>query len=480
MDIREPAVAGAFYPGEPKRLERAVEGLLAEVVRDRPEAAPKALIVPHAGYVYSGPVAASAYARLAPLRTRVTRVVLLGPAHRVPVRGLALLPLDAMRTPLGLVPVDRDAASRLRDLSYVDSNELAHAAEHSLEVQLPFLQSVLDEFSVVPIVVGEASDDEVAEVLERLWGGDETIIVISSDLSHYLDDATARALDARTCQAIEGYRAEALDRDSACGRVPVRGLLRVARRRNLEVRTLDLRNSGDTAGSRDAVVGYGAWAFSPPSRIEETESEERKRDRRVEVDAEIDAETNTEIDAEADARLLEIARESIVHGLRAGRPVSVDTKDFPAPLREPGASFVTLRAPDGSLRGCIGSLEPRRALVEDVAENAWAAASRDTRFRPVEAEDLPELRIHVSVLGPPQPLDVRSRAELVASLRAGRDGLILEDGGHRATFLPQVWESVRDGDEFVRLLWQKAGLRPDHWSATVRAYRYETRSIDEP
>jgi AmmeMemoRadiSam system protein B len=259
--VRAPAVAGTFYPGTRRELEGAVRGYLAQT-RAEQGSAPKALIAPHAGYVYSGPIAASAYALLAPVRERIERVVLLGPAHRVFVRGLAAPDATAFATPLGEVPIDRAALERLAGLPQVSLRPDAHAPEHSLEVHLPFLQVVLDEFSLVPLVVGDASGEEVAEVLEALWGGPETLIVVSSDLSHYESYASARRMDAATTRAIEALRPEDLQRDDACGRVPIQGLLRAARRHGLDPRTLDVRNSGDTAGPRDAVVGYGAWAFA--------------------------------------------------------------------------------------------------------------------------------------------------------------------------------------------------------------------------
>lgn len=256
---RSPAVAGLFYPGDPRVLKQTVDDYLAEASPDGEP--PKALIVPHAGFVYSGPIAASAYATLVKARAIVRRVVLLGPAHRVPLRGLAASSADRFETPLGTVALDRAATDLALALPQVRVMDAAHAQEHSLEVQLPFLQEVLERFTLVPFVVGDTGPDEVAEVLDLLWGGPETLIVISSDLSHYHTYATARALDTATSAAIEALRPQDIGYEQACGRIPVNGLLAVARRRGLHARTLDLRNSGDTAGSRDQVVGYGAYVF---------------------------------------------------------------------------------------------------------------------------------------------------------------------------------------------------------------------------
>ncbi|MFQ5957861.1 MAG: AmmeMemoRadiSam system protein B [Alphaproteobacteria bacterium] len=258
--VRPPAVAGLFYPGAAKDLDAAVGDCLASAEAEG--AAPKALIAPHAGYVYSGPVAASAYARLTAHHDTIARVVLLGPAHRVPFAGLATSAASAFLTPFGEVPVDAAAVGRALALPQVRVLDAAHEMEHSLEVQLPFLQRVLDRFALAPFVVGDATPEDVAEVIELLWGGPETLVVVSSDLSHYLDYDGARRSDAATARAIEALRPDDIAPDQACGRLPIQGLLRVARAHGLKVSTVDLRNSGDTAGPRDEVVGYGAWVFA--------------------------------------------------------------------------------------------------------------------------------------------------------------------------------------------------------------------------
>ncbi len=259
--VRPPAVAGMFYPADPEQLRATVEAFL-EGHHTACHQPPKAVIVPHAGYVYSGPVAASAYACLRPARGRIRRVVLLGPAHRVAFSGLAVPGVDYFQTPLGLVPLDKEALEAVSALPQVRRLDEAHAFEHSLEVQLPFLQEVLGEdFGIVPLVVGDASPQEVAEVLEALWDGPETLIVVSSDLSHYYDYDTARKLDTITSRAIEALDPGAIHFEQACGRTPVAGLLLAARRHGLRAETVDLRNSGDTAGDKSRVVGYGAYVF---------------------------------------------------------------------------------------------------------------------------------------------------------------------------------------------------------------------------
>jgi AmmeMemoRadiSam system protein B len=259
--IREPAVAGMFYPDDPLLLQQQVEGLLE---REAPAAlCPKALIVPHAGYIYSGPVAASAYSLLPPCRDRIQRVVLLGPAHRVPFTGIAASSAQYFATPLGMMRVDQEAMDRILTKPQVRVLDEAHQDEHSLEVQLPFLQTVLNkDVGLVPLLVGDARPKDVTDVIETLWDGPETLIVISSDLSHYHDYHTAQHLDQATSMAIEQLNPEAIDYQQACGRTPLNGLLYAARHHKLHARALDVRNSGDTAGGRDRVVGYGAYAFA--------------------------------------------------------------------------------------------------------------------------------------------------------------------------------------------------------------------------
>lgn len=249
-NIRQPAVTGTFYPADPGELLRMVEGFIAEVpVEDGPQ--PKAIIAPHAGYIYSGPIAASAYACVRP--DCISRVVLLGPAHRVYLDGIGASSASAWRTPLGDVPVEAPDGIPVVDI--------AHAEEHCLEVQLPFLQVILDDFTLIPLVVGQASNEEVGATLESLWGGPETLIVISSDLSHYENYETAGRMDTAASEAIVNLDPDGLGSGSACGRIPIRGLLQVAQQKGMRAELVDLRNSGDTAGSHDQVVGYGAYGF---------------------------------------------------------------------------------------------------------------------------------------------------------------------------------------------------------------------------
>jgi len=461
--IRPPAVAGAFYPSPSQVLARDLRAML-DAARDGPHAqrgaAPKLMIVPHAGYVYSGEVAARAYARLVALAGRVTRVVLLGPAHRVAVRGLVLPGVDAFRTPLGVVPLDAAGVAIAGALPQVSVNEAAHAAEHSLEVQLPFLQATLGGFTLVPLLVGQASASDVAGVIESLWGGDETLILVSSDLSHYHGYDECRAIDRETAAAILALEPR-IDHEQACGATPINGALLCAARHELAPRLLDLRNSGDTAGPRDRVVGYCSIAFEP-----------RASAQGALAGAGVGAGTTQAPGAgssqDALGRvLLRRARNAIgtAFGFAGGPPAHHPS------LAARGATFVTLTR-GGRLRGCIGTLQAYRPLADDVHANALAAAFRDPRFAPLDVREYHDTRVEVSLLAPAAPLPVRDEAHAREVLVPHEDGVILSWRGRRATFLPQVWESLPEPAQFLAQLKLKAGLPADFWAADVKLERY--------
>ena len=442
---RPPAVAGAFYPSDPGVLAQTVDALLSEA-QVHPRKA-RAIIAPHAGYVYSGPVAATAYQALDP-GTR--RVVILGPTHRVGIEGMALTGADFQRTPLGDVPTDKELEAKIASLPEVVTAPVVHAQEHSLEVHLPFLQRYLGEgFTAVPIAVGQASPEAVAAVIETAWETPDTAVIVSSDLSHFLPYEQARQVDAATlAQIVEG--APALTPDQACGAYPTSGMMHFARSRGLEAEILDARNSGDTEGDRNRVVGYPALAWH-------------------------------EADAEEEAAHLDLPRlayNAIAEKL--GVPTLGDGDAGPEEnLGAPGATFVTLHL-DGRLRGCIGSLEATRPLGEDVVANAVAAAFEDPRFPPLTAEELERVDLEVSELTEPVPMWEPGRAAfdeagVLGRLRPGIDGVVLKFGARRATYLPQVWEQIHSPAEFMESLKAKAGLPPAFWHPQIQVETYQVR-----
>jgi AmmeMemoRadiSam system protein B/AmmeMemoRadiSam system protein A len=447
---RPAAVAGLFYAASPATLAHDVDAALVQARQVSP-APPKALIVPHAGYVYSGAIAAAGYASLRAAASTIRRVVVAGPCHRVPIDGLAVPTVDAFQTPLGRVLVDRDAIAVIERLPHVVRSDAAHAHEHAIEVQLPFLQRVLTSFAIVPIAVGDAQPEDVARVLERLWGGPETLILVSSDLSHYHPYAEARERDAATLRRILDLDPR-LGHGQACGATPLGGLLIVAASRGLVPTLLDARNSGDTAGDKSRVVGYATVAFH------ETGSA---------TDADRSSAIAHEERGDTLLRLARTAIDSALGGQPSGEPRA-------AWLDTPAACFVTLRQ-QGSLRGCVGSIDAVRPLRDDVRVNARAAALRDPRFPPLARDELARTRIEVSLLERPSAIDFEDRDHLLAQLRPGLDGIVLHAGVRRATFLPQVWESIDDRGAFVDALMAKAGLTAGTPVTQCRFARYRVR-----
>jgi hypothetical protein len=454
-NIRIPAVAGQFYADDAAELTSDVRRYIDAAVGQNAFTAPKMLIVPHAGYVYSGAVAGAAYATLKQIADKITKVVLFGPSHRIAFRGLAVPMATTFETPLGPIPIDQDSIAAISDMPQVTQRDDAHAEEHSLEVQLPFLQTLLGAFELTPIVVGDASGQDVAAVIEHLWGGAETLIVISSDLSHYLDHGAAQRLDAETAAAIETLHPERIGHSQACGRIPVAGALMTARERGMQVVRYDLRNSGDTAGGKDRVVGYGAWGlFDAPGAQNEDRSLLREHGK----------------------QLLQSAGAAIKRGLAKGAPPEVDVASFPAALREQRATFITFKKND-ALRGCIGSITAHRALIDDVVANAYAAAFKDPRFPPLQEDELDSLTLSISLLGKPEEMTFENETGFIDQIRPGADGLIIEDQGRRAVFLPQVWEDLPTKPQFLTHLKQKAGLAADHWSPSFKAWRFTATSL---
>jgi len=476
--IKLPDVAGTFYPGQTDALAGLLDGVLAGSPRDA--VSPKALIVPHAGYRFSGEIAARGWSLLARRRGEIQRVVLFGPAHRMAFDGMAVLPVTRWQTPLGRLATDADAmaaALRCPDVQAIDAPFLR---EHSLEVQLPFVQRALGEVAVLPVLVGRAQPASVARLMDALWGGPQTAIVVSSDLSHFHDYDTGRELDAGTTAMIERAAPERIGSREACGHLAVRALIGHARLRDLRITALDVRSSGDTVGERSRVVGYGTYAFeyAHAARLPEAVRAQLIETARAALH---DGPAGGPKGVPAAAARSGTAGATDVPGTAdpSAAPAPVDAADRWPPvapadaalLRAQRNTFVTLEI-DGRLRGCIGSLRPYRSLLEDVRVNARKAAYADPRFAPLAPAEIDRLQVSVSVLSHPRPIPADSEERLIEQLRPDVDGLILADGERSALFLPGVWRSLPDARLFVRQLRRKAGLPEQGWTPTMRAMRF--------
>ncbi|HTX49923.1 MAG TPA: AmmeMemoRadiSam system protein B [Caulobacteraceae bacterium] len=450
MSTQPAGVAGYFYPAEPDALAAGVDASLARAAP--PALDPKAVIAPHAGHVYSGDIAGAAYRLLGRRRGEIKRVLLLGPTHRTPVRGVAVSPADAWQTPLGQVAVNIEARDAVARLPNVAVSSTPFEGEHSLEVQLPFIQRALGDVQVLPILVGDPAPGQVSDILARLWGGPETAIVVSSDLSHFHDYDAASAKDAETSHGIERLNPQVLEGHRACGYLAIAGLMDQAQRRDLRVTSLDVRNSGDTAGDKSRVVGYGAFALEYAHRARLANGD---RD-----------------------TLIDLARQVVRQASRdGGKAPAVNINGvLPRTLTAQRATFVTLTI-DGRLRGCRGSILAQRTLVADVAENAFQSAFGDPRFPPLSPGELDRLDFHISILSTPRRIAAGSEAELLRAINPDQEGLIIRDGDRQALFLPSVWEQIPDPLAFVRQLKLKAGLAANHWSRSCEAFRFTTESF---
>ncbi len=482
LKVREPAVAGMFYPKDPTELAKQVSLLLGSVPATEPIANLKALVCPHAGYVYSGAVAARAYRQAA--GGGFTTVVILAPSHTAYINGASVSDANLYRTPLGdtaisehatelakLAPFSLEPKCQVqrpswwqssRKLAPLPMDDRADTWEHSDEVQVPFIQIALPEASVLPVIMGDANPAEAARALSQVID-DKTLIVASSDLSHYHPYEEARALDAKCIEAICKLDNSGISEESACGRGPIRTLMELARQRGWKARLLDYRNSGDTAGDKSRVVGYAAIAFYA--------SDEKA--------AAIPATSEVLYSPEERSALLTLARRTLTAVVSSGSlpvPEKTELREKFQPLK---GCFVTLTK-KGDLRGCIGHIIAQRPLYKAIMENARNAALEDPRFKPVTTDELKEIEIEISVLTEPLPLFFTSPAELLSKLRPHKDGVVLRIGQRGSTYLPQVWEQLPNKEDFLNNLSEKAGCAPSAWREPgTQVYTYQVENFSE-
>jgi len=477
--IRGPAVAGLFYPRHESDLKQAVDRLLAEIKNEPARVKNlRALICPHAGYEFSGPIAAIGYKQLAD--RHFSTVILLGPSHYAAYTAAFVSTVDAYQTPLGMVPLSPKAAEMAKGEPLTSNprcevvrpewwrqspkdlppfgEDTPETWEHSLEVQLPFLQRTLHDFRIVPVVFGQVDPEKVAEKILPFLD-DQTLIVVSTDLSHYHPYEEARTRDARCIKAICDLQADRVTADDACGHAAVQTLIDVARRKGWKAQLLDYRNSGDTAGDKSRVVGYAAIAFFVPDDAASAPS--AKSD-------------SPQFKPQERQFLLELARKSVAAAVTGSEAPKEDAAVLEK-FRVRQACFVTLTE-KGHLRGCIGSIFPEEPLYQAVIRRARLAATEDPRFPAVRADELKVIEVEVSVLTMPKRLAFTSPQDLLAKLRPGIDGVVLSVENHQATYLPQVWEQLPDKRLFMNELAQKAGLSAGAWErpdAAVMTYQVE-------
>ena len=454
MSTREAAVSGQFYPSEASQIREMVKeynAVLKEYLKahkEIEELRPKAAIVPHAGYIYSGFTANLAIRLLT--ESDIDNIVVIGPSHRVYLRGTSISMYDTYATPLGSLKIDKELTQILKDkfsLSFVPE---AHH-EHSTEVQMPFIKRYSPDLSVVELVYGEEDPKSLAKVIEYLLELPKTAVLISTDLSHFYDINKANHLDAICIDAVSKLDAHELHQGcEACGKIGIEAMLIAAKNKAFEPVILDYRTSAETSKDTSSVVGYMSAAFI------------KKKEDNVK-----------------DA-LLSLARASIADALDIRHTVDVSTleKDHPW-LKEKGASFVTLTTQNDHLRGCIGSLVPHRTLSDDIISNAKSAAMKDPRFTPLTDEEFKNVKVEVSILTTPEPLEYDSIDNLKSKIRVGIDGVVLKKGPYQATYLPQVWEDLSTFESFFTSLCQKAGMQTDCLEHKPEILTYQVKKYKE-
>ncbi len=449
--IRRPAVANRFYTGDPAQLKHDIERYLAKGTKL--SSTPPIILSPHAGYIFSGPVAGIGFATI---DKSVNTVILIGPSHHKYFSGISIPAVDAYETPLGKVPLEKKGVAQLRKSPVVHAHSDAHSMEHCLEVQIPFLQVLLNDFTIIPIITGDIKDHAaIAELIYPLIGT-KTLVVVSTDLSHYHSHEEAKEIDTRSIEAILNSNTQApLD---ACGENPIRVAMYLAKKMHLKPKLLDARTSFETAppqyADKERVVGYMSIVYLP----EESAANQ-------------DSHGTSSLSENDKLFMLNLARDALNKAVKGEAPP--EPKEIPPAALEVCGCFVTLhRADNGNLRGCIGNIEGVKPLYQGIIDNAKNAAFNDPRFPKVTEEELASIRMEVSVLTKPMPFTYKSREELLQNITPGRDGIILSKGMHMSTFLPQVWEQLPDKVEFLEHLAIKARLDRGDWqSAEYKKYQ---------
>ena len=444
--IKEPSVAGTFYPNDTVDLINLIE-TFKQNSKNYYNYPARAVIVPHAGLIFSGRLA---YEGISQLDKNIKTLFIIAPAHRISFEGLALSSYDKWKTPLGDIEVNQDINRGLASEFGANYNDSTISPEHSLEVEVPVIQSVFEDVKIVPILIGSGvRPGDIAKIVAKYYENKENGFIISSDLSHFLDDNKAKELDYTTARMIETGDIRNFQYEMACGAIGVTGLVEFANLNKYSMLRIDMTNSGEVTGDKSRVVGYGTWFL-------------------------YEGDKNEFIKTYHSDFVIGLCK-TVIKSAFNREPV---TLLYPQVFDEPGACFVTLEQ-DGQLRGCIGSLLAHRSLANDLVENAKNAAFNDPRFRPVDAIEAERIKVNVSLLSIPRQIAFDGEEDLLNKITPNLDGIIIKDGNRQATFLPSVWEQIPDKREFLIALKQKAGFSADYFSPTFEAYRYETIYIKE-
>lgn len=444
--IKEPAVANSFYSGNAEELKNQLKNF-AENNTNNYEYKTRAVIVPHAGLIYSGQLA---FEGISQLDKYIKNIFIFAPAHRVGFEGIALTTFDEWKTPLGNIRVNQEINKELEANFGAIFFDKAHEKEHAIEIQIPAIQTVFDEnIKIIPLVIGDENPEKITEIISKYYPDKEFGFIISSDLSHFLADNQAKQLDNKTAEMIETGNTEGFCHEQACGATGIYGLTQFANALNYSLIRINMHNSSKTSGDKSSVVGYGSWFLYEGTKnkfLKEYYSE----------------------------YILNLCRDVISSKLDK---VNITIKRAPV-FDELGACFVTLKK-HGNLRGCIGSIIAHKTLINDLMDNAQNSAFFDPRFEPVKKDEVDDLTIDVSILSDPKPMTFKDEADLLDQIVPYKDGIIIQDGRYKAVYLPSVWEELPEKEIFLKSLKMKAGMSPNHFSPNFKAFRFETEYIEE-
>ena len=441
------AVAGTFYPESEKELSSLIENF-AQNNRKQYEYSSRAIIVPHAGYFYSGQLASEGFQYL---NKKSENIFIIAPAHYVWIEGIAVSSFDNWQTPLGEIEVNQKINGVLINEFGAKINDNALEPEHSIEVQVPFVQKLFPDAKIIPILVGDTSYEQITKIVSHFWRDKNNSFIISSDLSHFYKDEDAKNIDKTTADRIETNNLNEFNHQQACGLIGIMGLMEFAKEKEFSLIRINLQNSSAVSGDKSKVVGYGSWMLFEGSK------EKFIKDNFSEL-------------------LLDICKKSIVSGFKTGKYLGTKSLEVPEVLHQSGASFVTLEINE-NLRGCIGSIIAHRSLIEDLSQNAFASAFSDPRFTPLKENEFKFLDIAISLLTIPVSISFVDEEDLLNQIAENEDGIIIKDGGYQAVYLPSVWEQLPDKKMFLNSLKQKAGLTPSYFSKTFEAYRFRSEYI---
>ncbi len=443
--IKEPSVANTFYSGNPAELKKQLDGFSKEN-GNRYEYKTRAVIVPHAGLIYSGQLA---YEGISQLDKSIKNIFIFAPSHRVPLGGLALTGYDEWKTPLGTIKVNQETNKVLEEKFEAKIFDEAFAEEHSVEIEVPAIQHLFEDVKIIPVLVGRVNPQKITDIISEYYDDKEYGFIISSDLSHFLDDKKAQKIDGETARMIESGDIHELRYDQACGAIGIYGLVEFANKRRFSLIRINLINSSLVSGNKSSVVGYGSWFLYEGSKnkfIKEYYSE----------------------------YLLKLCRNIILSKFNKGTLYTAHAPVF----NQLGACFVTLKK-NNNLRGCIGSIIAHQSLINDIVQHSKDAAFHDPRFNPVEENEVDSLTIDISILSEPEQMRFKDEQDLLEQIVPFRDGIIIKDKFYQAVYLPSVWEDLPDKVMFLNSLKMKAGLPPEYFSKTFEAYRFSTVYIEE-